>query len=258
VKSVGPKAATIISPEGEPTWRAVIRKAKWYDRQVRRNTPDATPREVDTALAEIYKRRSTANHTIDRTMDLAHRAIGDRKHGRSEWRRTDISVENEIRELVHLETTPWSVDFKKIVASLDDASVELARCDAEQRPLDDQYYAAPWARFFLVTSSDGHIHSSMSCSTCRSTTEFGWLPELSGQTEADAVVAHGPLLCSVCFPSAPVEWTVGKPKAIHCDGMSDPDSAPRRVGMNTYRRCTCGSTQIVNADGNLRKHKPGK
>lgn len=67
-----------------------------------------------------------------------------------------------------------------------------------------------WSRFFLVTSSAGHIHSSMHCSSCRYTTTYGWLPELSGKTEGEAVEAHGPALCSVCFPSAPVEHVGGK------------------------------------------------
>jgi hypothetical protein len=67
-----------------------------------------------------------------------------------------------------------------------------------------------WSRFFLVPA--GHIHSSMNCSTCNKNgkaTEFSWLPDLSGLTEADAVAAHGAFLCTVCFPSAPVEFTNG-------------------------------------------------
>jgi hypothetical protein len=67
-----------------------------------------------------------------------------------------------------------------------------------------------WSRFFLVTSSSGHIHSSMHCSTCRPTTTFGWMPQLSGKTEAEAVETCGPTLCSVCFPEAPLDWQSGK------------------------------------------------
>lgn len=70
-----------------------------------------------------------------------------------------------------------------------------------------------WSRFFLVLNNGGHIHRSMSCTTCYATTEFAWLPELSGLTEAEAVEAHGEILCSICFPSAPVEWTTGTSKA---------------------------------------------
>lgn len=69
-----------------------------------------------------------------------------------------------------------------------------------------------WSRFFMVHG--GHIHATMGCSTCRATTLFGWLPQLSGLSEADAVAAHGATLCTKCFPTAPVEWTTDKtPKA---------------------------------------------
>ena len=54
-----------------------------------------------------------------------------------------------------------------------------------------------------------HIHSSTSCHTLRPTTKIGWLPELSGLTESDAVDEWGEILCSHCFPSAPVAWTIG-------------------------------------------------
>jgi hypothetical protein len=50
----------------------------------------------------------------------------------------------------------------------------------------------------------------MHCSSCRPTTTYGWLPDLSGKTENEAVAAHGPALCSVCFPTAPVEHVGGK------------------------------------------------
>lgn len=66
-----------------------------------------------------------------------------------------------------------------------------------------------WSRFFIVNNAGGHIHWTMSCSTCYPTTDFGWLPNLSGLTEADAVEEWGGILCSVCFPSAPVEHTNG-------------------------------------------------
>lgn len=90
---------------------------------------------------------------------------------------------------------------------LDEIEVELNEAISDYERLESAYTG--WSRFFLVTSSRGHIHSSMSCSTCRPTTTYGWLPELSGLTEAEAVNDHGPALCSVCFPSAPVEWVGG-------------------------------------------------
>jgi hypothetical protein len=216
------------------------------------------PRDTDTALAIIYKRRADANHIIERALDEAHRIVGDQRYDQSAWRRSDTDVEIDVRKLADTHVpTPWTVyDPTSVVARLDTARAELDRCGTDQRPLDDRYNASPWSRFFLVTSSDGHIHSSMSCSTCRVTTEFGWLPELSGQTEADAVAAHGPLLCTVCFPSTRSGWTAGQRKIQYCEGIPDPESSCRRVGTHTYLRCTCGHTAIVNANGSLRKHKP--
>lgn len=67
-----------------------------------------------------------------------------------------------------------------------------------------------WSRFFSVTG--GHIHRSTMCPSLRPTTSISWLPELSGETEKDAVEMYGSVLCSKCFPSAPVEWTAGKVK----------------------------------------------
>jgi hypothetical protein len=88
----------------------------------------------------------------------------------------------------------------------------IARLEADAAPYVDLYRQHHWSRFFLVLNSNGHIHRDTSCSTCYVTTEYAWLPALSGLTEADAVEAHGSILCSVCFPTAPVEWTNGESK----------------------------------------------
>lgn len=67
---------------------------------------------------------------------------------------------------------------------------------------------AGWSRFYLVTSSSGHVHRSTGCCTChkgRQRTRFALVPYLSGKSEAEAVEDLGPALCSVCFPTAPVE-----------------------------------------------------
>lgn len=62
-----------------------------------------------------------------------------------------------------------------------------------------------WNRFYLVTSSPGHVHSSMRCSSCNWNTRFAPVPSLSGSSEAEAVEVLGETLCTVCFPSAPVK-----------------------------------------------------
>ena len=133
--------------------------------------------------------------------------------------------------------------------------------DAE-RLIAEEYEG--WSRFFLVTSSKGHIHSSMNCSTCQWTTTYGWLPDVSGLDEEAAVEAHGALLCTICFPSAPVEWTnhyeaeEARKQAESCPGSGQPGAeGGSRQGFcaGNYHTCTvCGQT--VGGKGyNVRKHK---
>jgi len=89
------------------------------------------------------------------------------------------------------------------------ATVEAARLAFD---LAEQQYEG-WARFYLVQNNGGHIHKERWCQTCNKrgkATRFGWLPELAALTEAEAVAAHGAVLCTVCFPTAPVEWTDGR------------------------------------------------
>lgn len=66
-----------------------------------------------------------------------------------------------------------------------------------------------WSRFYLVTSSQGHIHSSTNCSSCNKgqyATTFALVCDLSDAQVSEAVDIFGAALCSVCFPEAPVEF----------------------------------------------------
>lgn len=96
---------------------------------------------------------------------------------------------------------------------------ELERCENYNNQMqaamkimndaDDQWNARKWNRYFLVCSSNGHIHSSTSCHTCnkgQNPTQFALVPSLSGTSVEDAVAKLGAGLCSVCFPDAPVEY----------------------------------------------------
>lgn len=115
-----------------------------------------------------------------------------------------------------------------------------------------------WSRFFMVPG--GHIHSSTGCHTLRPTTWISWLPELSGESEAEAVAAHGSVLCTHCFPSAPVEWTTKAPKPTDpnvCSGWGKyvPD-ANLRLYSPRGTCPDCGQTVSVTSRANARKHAP--
>lgn len=190
--------------------------------------------EVDEALSSLWEREQGALDDIRRGRLSLHHRMGELpvrtawgRHGSETWPTSDIEVEALAREKLALARTevlgfPWSVassdgsgriilchrgtDTEYAVARIDLAKATLRAVRSEAEPLEADYATHRWSRFFLVTNTNGHIHESMHCRTTFPTTRWSWLPALSGLTEADAVAAHGPRLCSVCFPTAPVEW----------------------------------------------------
>ncbi len=113
--------------------------------------------------------------------------------------------------------------YAKSIAFLEDVIVKAKADAAAMQPAVDEAHAAAvaldkelyegWQRFFHVI----HIHASQHCSSFRPTTKVGWLPDVSGLTEVEAVAEYGANLCTICFPSAPVEWTNGASKDV-CAG----------------------------------------
>lgn len=127
--------------------------------------------------------------------------------------------------------------------------------------------AGGWSRYYLVENTGGHIHRSTKCSTCRPTTKFSWLLDMSGETEEAAVAAHGALLCSVCFPTAPVEWTnhweieAARKASEYCSGSGTSNWSRVPDTRRVYPSGTCGECGKVTAptskySGTIRKHKP--
>lgn len=233
--------------------------------------------EIDTQLADCYQRAGTVISRLRTTQESLLRYSGSSfryKSSRSRVRVYEMSPDEAlaaVRAIVaeHADASEYTNvqvgyhsysirSLRSAVAAWDEDNVALSAIRDEERELEAQYTG--WSRFFLVTNANGHIHSSMHCSTCHPTTSFAWLPTLSGLTEAEAVAEHGTILCSVCYPSAPVEWTVGKqveapPDQCPGSGTYDHDSS----GVMYYQpraRCNhCGQTTSVTSTGKLRKHK---
>lgn len=220
---------------------------------------------VDTALAALYEAHGTASAQISAALESAHSRLGERpvyrsRHQRS-WPTTNPEAEALLRQrLAAGEIKPWDVDgVKRLLTGLDAAREKVERLNFLAYPLNEEYARVRWSRFFLVTSSaGGHIHRDMSCSTCHPSTRYGWLPELSGLTEADAVAAQGPRLCSVCFPTAPMEWTVGEVKEVDprvCPGSGQP--ARQNSSGGPYFCAVCRSWVRATSRGLApRHHKP--
>jgi hypothetical protein len=218
--------------------------------------------EVDTKLAELHGRLAQVHARLESDKLTLARFAGAKTIYETRTRRVVRETADEliagIEELLETERiASWDVRrANETIERYRALETERQAILDEMKPLNDEFAAKPWSRFFLVQNHGGHIHSTMSCSTCRATTVFGWLPQLSGLTEKDAVEAHGPLLCSICYPSAPVEWTLGAaPK-------DDPDRCPgsgqyaENAGRRRYVECgTCGKVIAVTPTHKLRAHK---
>jgi hypothetical protein len=170
-----------------------------------------SPKAVDTALAALYGKLHNAENHVEGAWSQIHFAVRDSQvweYGNRVWKLTN---DQALLALVkNIDAGSYGID---LIANLKTKRNDVKGILAEIAKLDAIYNAAPWSRFFLVTNNNGHIHSNMNCGTCYSTTRFAWNPELSGKSEADAVAELGEILCSVCFPSAPVAWTAGISKA---------------------------------------------
>jgi hypothetical protein len=95
---------------------------------------------------------------------------------------------------------------------------------AQRYALGQEYSRRGWTRYYLVNNSNGHVHSSMACSTCFVTTQYRWLTTESGRTAEDVVADAKAQACTVCFPWAPVTTEHGKYRST-----SEEEAEARRV-----------------------------
>lgn len=161
------------------------------------------------------------------------------------------------KKISNLRKYTWYTAEQK-AAQTADFEAHIAAIVAKATPLREaaQAYDAAnytgWTRFFLVK----HIHNTTHCSSFRITTRIGWLPNVSGLTEVEAVKEHGETLCTICFPSAPTELTTKQADPAICTGTRN-YSAASREGYYTgnWGTCSCGQRVTLTSTGNLRKHK---
>jgi hypothetical protein len=158
---------------------------------------------------------------------------------------------------------------ERIQKYLDWAKQNLAavnQAQAQIEKLDNDY--AGWARYFIVPG--GHVHTSTQCRTCNHSwehpTQFEWLTDFSGAKLEDVVEQHGAVLCTVCFPEAPLDWTnyfdrlAEEKKKSQCSGSAtwDYDLDTARLGQpsGNYGICEhCGEKISITSTGKLRAHR---
>lgn len=229
------------------------------------NLTTATPSEIDSQLAELDRDAHRLEQGVTGAVLSIRSSLGQKSktYGRgaykvTEWPTTEAEAIAALRAMgdayVGMGRTADSV-----IKRYDEAVAKLKANHAEQAPLDAEWERRQWTRFFIVKG--GHIHTSRHCSTCnrgKYRTDFGWMPDMSGMAESDALVALAErafILCTVCFPNAPVLPTA--PDTRYCKGSGErPIPGTSRGGSSIYADCkVCTDRPLITTWGVTRKHK---
>lgn len=193
----------------------------------------STPAEIDTRLAEISEGRypffGRIEHFLARRREMA------------KYPRRDAQAQSD--------------RVAQVDAAMATAQADLEAYNAvhkvEQDALDAEFIArGRWTRYFLVPN--GHFHRSTHCSSCRHTTRFGWLPEMSEVDEDAAIEKFGHQVCTVCFPDAPVLDAPADPGVCAHSG----DFVRYSRKSYDYHKCACGRGGALTKSGRIRKHRP--
>lgn len=217
----------------------------------------ATPVEIDTELGRLYSEAFPYRQTIRNTDERIFALVRGTEGETPVEIKTYAAARDRARKLVD--------ELPKLLVAGQTAHAKLAPLQAAEELLEGEYEArGGWSRFFLVVSSEGHVHSSMHCSTCTNRTQFRWMPDQSGLTMDEAIAAwdkrgSAEILCTVCFPNAPVARTEFQVPDTQCPGSLTfhYDRATARLGYYSGNHATCndcGQVITVTKSNKLRKH----
>jgi hypothetical protein len=139
----------------------------------------------------------------------------------------------------------------RINATIESLENDLAEAEAKAEPFNAEWIKrGGWTRAFIVKNSNGHIHKSQMCSTCFPTTQFGWLYEVSGDSEESIVAKAGEMACTVCYPSAPVDILKRKSQ------FEEPDKKAARIARELRKAEIAAkrdAKSLTDIDGNALK-----
>jgi hypothetical protein len=178
------------------------------------NIATATPSEIDTRIAQIQMAVATTQHRVDYLLCLVEGGYATAAH----------------------------------VAEKAERQAQLNEYYAELDLLRAEYAKGQWERYYLVTNTNGHVHTSMHCDTCFATTEFGWLTQFSGIAIDEVGALAGETACARCFPNLPAEVMARKADAR----MDTPERIAAReknAAEKAAKAAKAAAKAIANPDG---------
>jgi hypothetical protein len=189
------------------------------------NITTATPVEIDTRIAAIAVRQSEIQMGLQRAQYTL-----DSKY----------ASESEL---------------DKAVETIKALNAERGELFDEVAPLNEAYRAQRWTRFYLVTNSNGHVHTSTECETCFDDTSFGWLTQFSGTEQDEMGKLSGMDACARCFPNLPAEVMKAKrdarvdtPERIQAREEREAAAAEREA-KKAEKAAKAAREAITNPDG---------
>lgn len=169
--------------------------------------------EVDTEIATAHGAYAKATEYLVNAMKSSVR----RTHTTGLVNYTDI---NAVNTVIAACTTSTRRAANRMVDNLVERRDQYIAAREAFEQAETRYEG--WRRYVLVPG--GHIHNGPYCHSLTPRTQRNWLPELSGLDAKDAVEQYGEILCSHCFPDAPVAWTLKKQG--ESDAADDDDVCP--------------------------------
>lgn len=161
-----------------------------------------TPVDIDTRLSELYDEVQKAQRPLSYLGKDYERSV-------KALDKVDVDGERYSGQREYLEK-----EVHTTRAKIDDIHREVERIKVEAAPYEAEYRRrGGWSRAFLTTGANGHVHSSMHCSTCNregKATAFSWMTDYSGADEESIVGDAGERACTTCYPTAPAE-VLGRP-----------------------------------------------
>lgn len=176
------------------------------------NITTMTPSEVDNILVAATLESDRAAQLIEaHTKNNTQREAKLTEFGKllNDELTSDIDRNYWVKRLAQIQS-----DFDNAAEQIDELMPKYASAEVKISQCNDEFNRrGGWTRYWIVVNSNGHIHSTMNCTTCFATTQFAWLPNLSGSTDAEVVELAGMSACTICFPDAPVD-TRNRPSKI--------------------------------------------
>ncbi|CAB4155932.1 hypothetical protein UFOVP655_26 [uncultured Caudovirales phage] len=126
-------------------------------------------------------------------------------------------------------------DNSKYENQIESIKKQISEVNSEIRGLNEIYNQDPWTRAFLVIASNGHVHSSMDCSTCFDTTRYQWLVQYSNDDENTIVEDAGEDACTICYPSAPAEVLNRPSRIVTADKIAKAEAKAERDAKKAER-----------------------